>query len=229
MSSAAAPSPRSRFDFAAEAGRRYGWWVLLIGSLDSVLRACHGIRDYTDDPACVFRLGLVAARDAMTLADGTAIAAGEPVGTLHLWNEHLPPYTNGGPDLAWASHMRRRVFLSLQLLADAVECEPAWQHVQAFRGDATLSRRLGETQIRRVAERYGFERVATPLTLLGQLHLIGDSFNAWALTSAFNPAALERQGFLRGRCEVWMSRRVLLARYGRPARRAAMQPENRAN
>jgi hypothetical protein len=27
---------------------------------------------------------------------------------VHLWNEHLPPYTDRGPDLAWASNMRRR-------------------------------------------------------------------------------------------------------------------------
>jgi hypothetical protein len=229
MSSEAAPSPRSRFDFAVATGRWFGWWVLLVGSVDTVLRACHGIREYTDDPACVFRLGLVAARDAMTLSDGTEIGAGEPIGTLHLWNEHLQPYTNGGPDFAWANDMRRRVFRSLQLLAAAVESDPAWRHVQAFRGDATLSRRLGEVQIRRLAERHGFERVATSLTLLGQLHLIGNSFNAWALTSAFNPAALERQGFLRGRCEVWMSRRALLARYGREPPRSAARPEGRTH
>jgi hypothetical protein len=190
-----------------------------------MLRAYHGISEYTDDPVCVFRIGRGLARAPMRLADSTVIAPGEPVGFLHLWNEHLPPYTNGGPDLAWAADMRRRVFRSLQMLAEVVEREPAWRGVQAFRGDATLSRRLGEIQIRRLAERYGFERVPSAPSMLQQLHFIGDCFNAWALTLAFNPAALERQGFLRGRCEVWISRRTLLGRYGRADRRSRTRAE----
>jgi YkoP domain len=207
------------FDPARGDGRD-GFWVALVGSIDAVLRAYHGIGEYTDDPACVFRVGLGPAREAVILADGTAIAAGELVGSLHLWNENLSPYTTGGPDLAWACNMRRRVLRSLQLLADVVERDPAWKGVRAFRGDATLSRRLGDVQIRRLARRYGFERVASRLTLLRRLHFLGDCFNTWALTRAFNPTALERQGFLRGRCEVWMSRRALIERYGRAARLA---------
>ncbi|HTV88099.1 MAG TPA: hypothetical protein VME41_03695 [Stellaceae bacterium] len=229
MSSEAAPRPEARFKLAAADASRKGFWVVVVGSVDALLRAFHGIREYTDDPVCVFRLGLVAARDTITLSDGTAVGEGEPVGTLHLWNEHLPPYKNGAPDLAWASEMRRRVFRSLQLLAEFADRDPIWQKVRVFRGDATLSRRLGETQIRRLAERHGFERIEAPVSVLGQLHFIGDCFNAWALTRAFNPAALERQGFLRGRCEVWISRRGLLARYGRQPRPRGGTPEGRAN
>lgn len=229
MPSEAASSPQPAFDLtpeiaAPEPGQRDGFWVTVVGSVDSMLRAYHGISEYTGDPACVFRMGLGPARAPRRLADGTEIAAGEPVGSLHLWNEHLPPYANGGPDLAWAADMRRRVRRSLQLLADVIEREPAWRGVRAFRGDATLSRRLGELQIRRLAERHGFERVPTPSSMLRQLHFLGDCFNAWALTLAFNPVALERQGFLRGRCEVWISRRALLNRYGWAGRRSGAQP-----
>jgi hypothetical protein len=215
VSSEAASSPRPAFNLAPDDGRRDGFWVILVSSVDALLRTYHGIAEYTDDPACIFRVGLGQARQPMHLADGAEIEAGEPVGSLHLWNEHLPPYANGGPDLAWASNMRRRVSRSLELLAEAVERDPAWRGVRAFRGDATLSRRLGEVQIRRLAERFGFERVPSPSSMLSQLHFLGDCFNAWALTRAFNPAALERQGFLRGRCEVWISRCSLLDRYGR--------------
>jgi hypothetical protein len=186
--------------------------------MDTVLRAYYGISEYTDDPGCVFRIGLGLARRPLRLLDGTEINLGDPVGSLHLWNEHLPPYAGGGPDLAWASDMRRRVLRSLQLLAETIERDPAWRGVRAFRGDATLSRRLGEIQIRRLAERHGFERVPSPSSILQQLHFLGDCFNAWALTLAFNPAALERQGFLRGRCEVWISREALVKRYGLTSR-----------
>lgn len=207
---------------------RGGFWVMLVGSIDAVLRAYHGIGEYTDDAACVFRVGLGPAPESLNLADGTQIGAGELVGSLHLWNEHLPPYASGGPDLAWASDMRRRVQRSLELLAEVLERDRAWEGVRAFRGDATLSRRLGEVQIRRLARRHGFERVETPPSLLRRLHFLGDCFNAWALTRAFNPAALDRQGFLRCRCEVWISRRALIERYGRAAQRARARPTERA-
>jgi YkoP domain len=203
------------------------FWIALVGSIDAVLRAYHGIGEYTDDPFCVFRVGLGPAGEAVILADGTAIAEAELVGSLHLWNEHLPPYTRGGPDFAWACDMRRRVLRSLQLLADVVERDPAWSGVRAFRAQATLSRRLGEVQIRRLARRYGFERIASEVTPLRRLHFLGDCFNTWALTRAFNPAALERQAFLRGRCELWMSRRALIERYGRAARLAHGRPAER--
>lgn len=196
-------------------------WLGIVGSVDAILRAYHGIREFTDDPDCVFRLGMAAARRAVTLADGTRIDAGEPIGSLHLWNEHLPPYKHGGPDLAWAAEMRKQADRSLRLLADWIERNPEWQDIRAFRGDAMLSRRLGDRQIRRIAERYGFERVAAPMSLRDQLHLIGDCLNTWALTRAFNPAALQRQGFLRYRSELWISRRALLERYGRQRQRRA--------
>jgi hypothetical protein len=219
MSDGAASSSEPQFDLPQDGRWRREFWVSLVGSVDALLRAYHGIAEFTADPACVLRIGIVSAREAVTLSDGSEIQSGEPVGSLHLWNEHLPPYRNGGPDLAWASDMRRRVRYSLQLLADHVAHEPAWQAVRAFRGDATLSPRLGDTQIRRLAERHGFERIDAASSILGQLHYIGDCFNTWALTRAFNPVALERQGFLRGRYEMWISRRALLDRYGREGQR----------
>lgn len=229
MSSGAASSSEPRFELAREDRWRDEFWVSLVGSVDTLLRAYHGIYEFTDDPACVFRIGLGPARGRVILGDGTEIRGGEPVGALHLWNEHLRPYADGGPDLGWASDMRRRLSHSLQLLADYIEREPAWRTVQAFRGDATLSRRLGNTQVGRIAERYGFVRLEPPSSMLRQLHFLGDCFNTWALTRAFNPGALGRQEFLRGRCELWISRRALLGRHGRAARRRAGGPAERAS
>src|ERR1051325_10196441 len=215
MTGEAASSPKPGFALAREASWQDELWLMLVGSVDQLLRAYIGIDEFTDDPGCVFRLELHAARGAVMLSDGTDIRAGEPVGVLHLWNEHLRPYAAGGPDFGWACDMRRRVRRSLQLLAEYVERDPGWRAVRAFRGNAALSRRLGNTQIRRVAARYGFEAADAPSSVLRELHFIGDCCNAWALTRAFNPAALARHGFLRGRCELWITRRRLVERYAR--------------
>src|SRR5947207_5343876 len=85
---------------------RAGWkdefWVALVGTFDAWLRSYYGIQELTDDPQCVLRIGPMPARMPVLLADGTEIREGEPVGALHLWNEHVPRYTGNGPTLAWA-------------------------------------------------------------------------------------------------------------------------------
>ncbi|HEX6443217.1 MAG TPA: hypothetical protein VF007_13585 [Stellaceae bacterium] len=190
------------------------FWLALVGSVDALLRSLHGIHEFTEDPECVLRLAFTRARDPVTLADGTHIGAGEPIGALHLWNEHLPRYSERGPDVAWACETRRRVLHSMRLLGAYIQREHLWRPVRAFSAATTLSNRLGDLQIRRLAARHGFERVEPPPSVLGKLHALGDCFNTWALTRAFNPAALSRQPFLRGRHQLWISRTVLLERYG---------------
>jgi hypothetical protein len=197
------------------------FWMALVGAVDALLRFYHGIYEFTDDPDCVLRVAAKRARNRVSLFDGTRVESGERVGSLHLWNEHLPRYSERGPDVGWACEMRRRVLRSTQLLADYVEREQAWHQVSAFCAETTLSNRLGDAQIRRLAARHGFERVEPRVSMLRRLHAIGDSFNTRALTRAFNPAALSRQPFLRGRSELWISRAALLGRYGCPAQNKA--------
>jgi hypothetical protein len=190
-------------------------WAGSITLLDAILRGYYGIYEFTDDPACLFRVGFSRARAPVSLEDGTRIEAGEVIGTLHFWNEHLPRYSATGPDLCWARAMRDQVVHSLSALADHIETEPAWRGVRALRGEAALSARLGRSQVRRVVERFGYECVPTDSSLFRRLHSLGDSFILWALTRAFNPAALPRQPFLRDHHDLWMSRTTLLLRYSR--------------
>jgi hypothetical protein len=212
-----------------EAGWKDELWLALVGSVDAMLRSLYGIQEFTDDPHCVLRIGISPARMPVAMSDGTRICVGQPVGELHLWNEHIPRYSEPGPDLGWAADMRRRILHSLQLLAQHVERHPAWHQLPAFRADATLSSRLGDIQIRRLALRHGFELVEPPSSRFRQLHAIGDSVSAWSLTRAFNPAALSRQRFLRDHHELWISRAMLLKRYARDARKTGdAQPQRAA-
>jgi hypothetical protein len=193
-------------------------WVAVVGSIDAVLRSYYDIVEYTDDPRCIFRLGLSPARAPLVLADGTTVQTGEPVGTLHFWNEHLPRYRSGGPELHWAAEMRRRLQLSLRALAGFVEMQRDWREVRAFRGEAALSSRRGTPQLARLARRYGFERIPFEPSLARRLHMLGECAIAWGLARAFNPAALSRQHFFRPHHALWISRTALLRLHARPAR-----------
>jgi len=190
-------------------------WAGSVAWADAILRSYYGIYEFIDDPHCVLRAGLTQARAPVSLSDGTDVQMGEQVGTLHFWNEHLPRYSDRGPDLAWACAVRDRVIYSLRAFSDYVEGEPGWRDVRAIRTETALPARLGAAQIMRVFQRYGFERVATHCSLLDRLHGLGECFVLWGLTRAFNPAALPRQPFLRDRHELWISRATLRLRYAR--------------
>jgi hypothetical protein len=189
-------------------------WSSLVGSLDAVLRSYYGVYEFTDDPDCLLRIGMSLARERVTLGDGTSTEVGDPIGALHFWNEHLPRFSDMGPELHWAAEMRRRLSLSLRELAAYVESDPQWRTVDAFMGYAAFSSRIGVMQLYRVTRRLGFEWVpgssSTVRTLAG-------SITGYGLTRVHNPAALARQQFFRRAHEVWISRTTLLARYGEPA------------
>ena len=189
-------------------------WAGSVGWVDAILRSYYGIYEFTDDPDCVLRIARDEARSPASLSDGTRIAVGEPVGTLHFWNEHLPRYSEKGPDLGWACSFRDRVIYSLSKFSEYIEHDAAWREVRAIRADTAWPARLGAPQIARVFQRYGFERTPTDPSRLARLHGLGECFVLWGLTRAFNPAALPRQPFLRDRYEMWISRATLLARYG---------------
>ncbi|HJU17071.1 MAG TPA: hypothetical protein VJ770_11445 [Stellaceae bacterium] len=189
-------------------------WAGSVGIFDAMLRSWYGVHEFTDDPACVFRVGLSRARAHVILSDGTEIAAGEIIGTLHFWNEHLPRYPATGPDLRWACTMRDQVAHSMCLLADYIEKEPAWHDIRAFYGDGVFfSGRLGMPQIERVCMRFGFERVPTEPnpSRRRRVALFCESLTLWGLTRAFQPAALPRRPFLRPQQELWISRARLIS------------------
>jgi hypothetical protein len=205
-------------DRASSSDSTQGWrdelWALMAGAVDGVLRVYYNIIEFTDDPDCVFRIGRTEATRRVLLSDGTEICAGETIGTIHFWNEQLPPFSPSGPDVHWAVEMQRRVSRSFAALARFVQAHTVWEEVRAFRGEAALSSRIGNVQLQRVAHHYGLEPVPVPNSVLRQLHDLGECFSAWGLARAYNPRALSRQRFFRPYQELWISRTVLIARHG---------------
>lgn len=196
-------------------------WAILVGSVDATLRYCYGIYEFTDNPDCVLRINLSDAREPVTLTDGTAIEIGDPIGSLHFWNEHLPRYSDFGPGLSWASEMRRRVALSMRALADHVDANSAWNGVHAFMAHAAFSSRIGIVQLDRVMRRLGFEWVPGRRATLAAL---ADAITGYGLARVHNPAALARQPLFRRRHEIWISRSALFDRYGRGASAEGVSP-----
>lgn len=193
-------------------GRRDRLWSLFVRAADVGLRRWYGVREFTDDPLCLLRLALAPAPHAVTLSDGTRIEAGETVAMLHIWNEQIPRFRLTGPDLCWATDLRRRLLRSFRALARHLEHDPAWADIRGVHACVTFGSRRRRAQIARAAAGFGFDLIEDGAPAEG-LHERGEDFLIWAFTRAFNPTALRRQRFRRDRTEVWISRRTLLDRY----------------
>ena len=198
--------------------RRDGWrgtvLVYLIYRLDALLRHLYRIREFTDDPNCLLRLAIKQASTPLSLSDGTRIMPGDPVGELHLWNDHLLHFPSGGPTLGWARRAHALMVHSLSLLADHVATEPEWQGVQAFFADVPISPKRSPASVRAVSRRYGFEPALRRRTVWRSVHDVIESLLLGGLAYAYNPAASHRQKFLRHRQRIWIGRTTLIRLYG---------------
>jgi hypothetical protein len=58
-------------------------WAMSVGLFDAIIRTFYRVCEFTDDPACVLRVGLSPARAPVSLSDGTRVEIGGLVGTLH--------------------------------------------------------------------------------------------------------------------------------------------------
>ncbi len=194
-------------------------WRQLVAGFDGVLRRCYGVHEFSADPECVLRLALGRAPRDITLACGTCVGSGEPVGILHFWNEHLPPFPPEGPNLRWAKVMHRCLRRSLEALAAHVRSEPAWRGIRAFRAEMWVSRGARTNPLLHVTQRFGFEVVTPEFSTFDRCHALGEDLLRWGFTRAYNPVALRRRQVFGERREVWISRQSLLERH--PDRRAA--------
>ena len=204
---------------AAEAPPRLPPAHRLVRALDAGLRHLLEIREFTTRSDCLLRISLGRADADIRLGDGTAIRRGDPVVDLHLWNEQLP-----GPmraTLARTTTLRRRMLSSLSELARYLDAEPSLAGVGAVRGRIVCLEEEQVAALRRLAIIAGFDLFEPAAGALRRLHDFLENLLIWALAWTFNPGAVRGKGLRQSRCELWISRRALVAGYARyPARPA---------
>jgi ceramide glucosyltransferase len=186
-----------------------------IRRLDAHLRRKQDIFEFCDDPRCLLRTSLEPAEMDLEFADGTRVTAGEMVGVVHLWNEHLLTIPPGGADLRWAMAMRQSMQFTLRQLAAISRTDPRLARAKAFGGTALFVSRGGPSQIVKMASHFGFERIPDNRkpSLLRRVHDFFQNFLVFGLQWAFNPAGLRGKAFLRPRESLYMTRDALLERY----------------
>ena len=204
--------------------RRWGgnplrWCVLL---LDALLRRASHYIELADHPDCLFRFQVKPSPRGRVLADGTQVMPGDPIIQLHLWNEHIPPMPEEGPDLAWAQTFYRRLRKSLRLLAQHVTTSSQLGEVKALYGRIFVDlggRDPAVLMLRRLG--FEFERVPDPVSMWARVERFFVTLYAGWLVWAYNPGSLKTKSIWeKDLVEVWMSRTRLLAMHGETTRRS---------
>ena len=184
-----------------------------ISALDTLLRRVYHVQEFTQKENCILRIALSKSDREVTLSDGTRILKGEPIGELHLWNEHIPPMAKEGPDLGWALKFYYRLTRSLEDLAEYVETEPKFKDPRAFRGETVfpMGGLVWDTDL---VKQLGFDFVRA--NRAGKLRRFGDFWEnlyTWGLIWTFNPGSLKAKQFFRlERGQLWISRETLVNR-----------------
>lgn len=203
-----------------ESGSRAVLRRRLVSRLDAALRWFYDVQEFTEEPGCVLRIAPGRTALDVRLADGSCVRRGSEVLELHLWNEHLLPKAQAA-GLGRTSARRRQFETSLRELAAHLHADPSLGRIAALWGRAAFVPQNRIPQLLRAARSLGFETVEATTTPAWptRLHDFCENFLLWALAWTFNPDMLRRQGVRRKRLELWMSREVLLARYGQAAHR----------
>jgi YkoP domain len=186
----------------------------LVRNLDALIRKANRVFEFNLEAGCILRLQVSRAARPVYLPD-LAVAAGEPVLLIHLWNERLPRIPAAGVDLAWAKRLLRLFRHSLCLAAAYLQENRQLDPIRAVSGVTILARSgLHETGSRFMQD-MGFTVIpySSPLGRFGEFW---ENFYSWLIIWTFNPGSLPARPLIHlRRSEMLMSREAFIQRYGR--------------
>jgi hypothetical protein len=185
-------------------------------AIDRRLRDRNAVIEYTSDPLCILRIRIGRLNQTVSLEDGTIGSVGDRMIDLHLWNEHIPLIPRQGASVSWARQWQHCMAVSFRELARFLVRRPDLNDISVLRAITAFGARERSAGNILLMQRYGFEPVvdATPATMAERGRRLAENVLMTAMVLAHNPAALRRDTLLRGRTLLFMSRRVLEARYG---------------
>jgi len=191
------------------------WLADALAFFDSRLRRNQAVFEYTDNPACIFRLDIEQASRSLVLVDGTQVALGQRLARLHYWNEHVPAIPEHGATIGWARRMQRAIAVSLRELAHYLSLRSDLADIAVICADVPSATRTQSGQLARIMAHYGFETLAGSecLPVVERLHRLGENVLISLIVFAHNPRALRADTLTRVRVPIYLSRRNLEERF----------------
>lgn len=195
---------------------RPGLLAKAVYRLDARLRKKQGVFEYSSHADCIFRIQIDKLRESISLVDGTCLAAGDRIITLHVWNEQIPPLPRRRVTLKWARALSHKLELSMRELARFLKSRPDLADIEAIRANMALGPPKQTPTILQLSSRYGFDPVSRrPIRRATELlHRLGENILIAMLVLARNPAAWGWNDLARDRVEVVITRSKLMSLHG---------------
>lgn len=196
------------------------WLTAAVSALDVQLRRRHAVLEYTQHRSCIFRLEIERSHFPIILKDGTRLRAGQRLGRLHFWNEHVPLVPKAGATIAWARQMQQGIVISLRELARYLMSRPDLCDIAVICADVPSGTKSQIDQVGRIMAHFGFEAIAErePLSIGEGLHRFAENVLISLVVFARNARALRFDSLSRVRLPIYISRRALEERFGAAAK-----------
>jgi hypothetical protein len=180
--------------------------------IDSLIRKSEHTYEYCDDPDCVLRIQLLPSPHMAAFGE-MVIKKGDPVLSIHVWNERMPRIPPGGADLHWAIKLRRQVIHSFRILAKVIRTDKIYAPVRAIYGASVLFSFTSHTGGIRMMQSFGFT-ILPYHSPLGKFGEFWENLFSWWLMYAYNTASMDTRKFWQlERTEIWMDRDEFIQRY----------------
>jgi hypothetical protein len=180
--------------------------------IDSLIRKSEHTYEYCDDPDCVLRIQLMPSPHMAAFGE-MVIKKGDPVLSIHVWNERMPRIPPGGADLQWAIKLRRQVIHSFRILAKVIRADEIYAPVRAIYGASVLFSFTSHTGGIRMMQSFGFT-ILPYHSPLGKFGEFWENLFSWWLMYAYNTASMDTRKFWQlERTEIWMDRDEFIQRY----------------
>ncbi len=184
--------------------------------IDTLLRKCLGIYEFSCDPDCILRIQLTRSAHSVSFV-GERILRHAPIVAIHAWNERIPAIPPTGPDFQWALCIRHQIIHSFTELAKVMKTETLYAEVQAVCGTSALFSITEHTGGTRMIQHMGFT-VLPSFRPLGKFGEFWENLFAWGMMWAYNSASLKSREFRRmQRTEIWITAAEFIRRYGEPS------------
>lgn len=188
-----------------------------VRTIDHGLCRLEGIKEYSDDEECLFRIAAIRSPRRVELTGApVVIAPGDLIFDLHLANDRVPPADPRGPGLVWAQRFRRRMRKSFVDLVDFVRTHPELAEVRAVRARCAIASPAGCPKIARLLASFGLRPAsptARPSALARPFGIVG-SLWLWAMVWTYNAGCLRGRTLIRQRDDYWIAWTEFIRRFG---------------
>lgn len=177
---------------------------------ERAIRFFLGIRKFSQRSDCVLLVAIARSELSVPLAEGVKVPKGSTILDLYLWHEHLVHCSSPNGLFGWSLCLKRRLLLSMMLLADYATDNRDIADYQAIRARLSISLNGAHEVFRQLGFFVRNPKRSLSDRLCDRLRYVFASSLIWA----FHPSSTRAVKRVPTLTELWMPKATLVRLYG---------------